>query len=64
MYVPPCDLNGVGCSKWSVTGWTHADPDEMETSVPSSGKRWCYCFYILFNYSVSIRNFGNEYCII
>jgi hypothetical protein len=64
MYVPPCDLNGGGCSEWDVTGWTRTEPGTTEIRSPFSGKLWCYCVYILFNYSVSLRNFGNEHCII
>jgi len=63
-YVPPCDLNEDGCSEWNVTGWTRQGPYQITSSIPFSGKLWCYCFYILFNYSVSLRTFGNEYCVI
>lgn len=60
-YVPPCDLNG--CSKWNLSGWTEIEPDDIETSPSSSGKLWCYCACIMFNYSLSLRKFSHEYCI-
>jgi hypothetical protein len=60
-YVPPCELKGGGCSRWNVKGWKHIELGKIETSIPFSGKVWCYCIYILLNYCVSLRNLGDEY---